>query len=75
MRREVECQVKERRVSMVRLSPVDGTDPFDEVEKVEYYIVFYDTSIDMHRNAYTMFLTEDEANAYEVDKVYTLTIK
>lgn len=74
MKREVECQTKDRRVIDGRGSTPDGGELAPELKKIEFVMLFYDVGDYEHRNAYQMILSPDEAKAYKVGETYTLSI-
>lgn len=90
MKRKVICETKELRRTEGRaptpelstvVSNADGTVTIAAPEAPlivinQYYMVFYDSqeNASYHRNAYSMVLTADEADKFEVGKVYSISI-
>lgn len=75
MKRKVECQQKERRVIFGRGPTPDTGDLAPDITKIEFMMLFYDAGeMPAHRNVYQIFLTPEEADKYEVGKIYTLNI-
>ena len=76
MKRQVECQDKQVRVIRVRGATPDTGEEAPELDKTEVYTLFYDAdSVQGHRNVYPLNLTPEEAKAFKVGKIYTLTIE